>query len=216
MSLVREIAAWADSQSAWMSDAVRRLIAQGALTDADYADIVAFMKSSAGFQDPQQRKAVRVQIDTLADASAPGVDVSVTALRNPRNLNAIGFDGGLTFQPTGLTVVYGYNGSGKSGYARALKKACRARNTEDLIPNIFAPPNPPEPARARFEWLAAGVPDAADWTDGGPSPGPLSRVAVFDSHCARVFVDEQAEVSYLPYGMDVLYASGEVTLTGRA
>lgn len=204
MSLVREIAAWADSHSEWMSDAVRRLVAQGELSDTDHVDIAALMKSSVGWQDPQQRKAVRVQIDALPDAAAPGIDVSVTALRNPKNLNAIGFEAGLTFHPTGLTVVYGNNGSGKSGYARALKKACRARNTEDIIPNIFAPPNPPEPARARFEWVAGGVAEAANWTDGAPPPTPLARVAVFDSLCARVFVDEQAAVSYLPYGMDVL------------
>lgn len=204
MSLVQEIAEWADSQAEWMSDAVRRLATYGALTEADYADIAALMKTSVGWQDPQGRKAVRVQIDTLPGASTPGVDVSVTAVRNPKNLNAIGSDAGLTFQPTGLTVVYGDNGSGKSGYARALKKACRTRNVEDIIPNIFAPPNPPEPARARFEWISAGVADAADWTDRGPSPSALARVAVFDSHCARVFVDEQAAVSYLPYGMDVL------------
>lgn len=204
MSLVHEIATWANSRSEWMSDAVRRLIAQGSLEEADYADIAALMKSSVGWQDPQQRKAVRVQVDALPDKGASGVDVRITALRNPKNLNAISFEPGLTFQPTGLTVVYCNNGSGKSGYARALKKACRARNTEDIIPNIFSPPNPPTPAQARFEWIASGVADAADWTDGAPPPGALARVAVFDAHCARVFVDEQTAVSYLPYGMDVL------------
>lgn len=204
MTLLREIAAWADLQAEWMSDAVRRLVTQGTLTDIDYADIAALIKTSVGFKDPRQRQAVRVIMEALPESSAPGVDVSVTALHKPRNLNAIGFEDGLTFSPNGLTVVYGYNGSGKSGYARALKKACRARNTEEIIPNVFAPPNPPQPAQARFEWLASGVPGCAEWQDGGPSPAPLSRVAIFDSHCARVFVDEQAAVSYLPYGMDVL------------
>lgn len=204
MSLVREIAEWADSQAEWMSDAVRRLIAQGSFTESDRADIVALMKTSAGLPDSQQRKAVRVVLNALPEAAAPGPGVSITALRNPQHLNAIDFNDGITFEPTGLTVVYGYNGSGKSGYARALKKACRARNTEDIIPNVFSPPNPPQPARARFEWVEGGVAGAADWKDGSPAPSPLSRVAIFDSHCARVFVDEQAEISYIPYGMDLL------------
>lgn len=204
MSLVREIAHWADSQADWMSDAIRRLVTQGALTEADRADIVALMKSSAGLPDAQQRKAVRIALDALPEATAAGVDVSITALRNPLNLNAIGFADGITFEPKGLTVVYGYNGSGKSGYARALKKACRARNTEAILPNVFSPPNPVQPAQARFEWVAGGMPNAADWKDGAASPPALSRVAIFDSHCARVFVDEQAEISYIPYGMDIL------------
>lgn len=204
MSLVREIAQWADSQADWMSDAVRRLVTQGPLTEPDRADIVALMKSGAGLPDAQQRKAVRVALNALPEATAAGVDVSITALRNPLNLNAIGFADGVTFEHKGLTVVYGYNGSGKSGYARALKKACRARNTEPILPNVFSPPNPVQPAQARFEWVAGGLPDAADWTDGSAPPPPLARVAIFDSHCARVFVDEQAEISYIPYGMDIL------------
>lgn len=204
MSLVKEIAEWADSQGEWMSDAVRRLLAQGCLTDADRAQIAALMKGSVGFIDASSPKAVRVALDALPTAAAPGEDVSINAIRNPKNLNAIGFEDGISFAPTGLTVVYGYNGSGKSGYARALKKACRARDTESILPNVFVPPIPPGRAQARLEWTANGVPSAADWIDGSSPPAPLSRVAVFDSHCARVFVDSQAEISYIPYGMDLL------------
>jgi ABC-type dipeptide/oligopeptide/nickel transport system ATPase subunit len=204
MSLVREIAQWADSQAEWMSDAVRRLLAQGSLTEVDRTEIALLMKASVGMANGQQPKAVRVVLDALPASGTPGEDVSITGLRNPKNLNAIGFEDGITFSPTGLTVVYGYNGSGKSGYARALKKACRARDTESILPNVFAPPSPPRPAQAKFEWVANGVPGSAHWQDGAQPPPELSRVAVFDSHCARVFVDNQAEISYIPYGMDLL------------
>ena len=208
MSLVREIAEWADAQAGWMSDAVRRLIAQGQLSETDRADMVALIKATAGLPDAEQRTAKRVVLDALPENIKPGVTVSLTGLRNPQHLNAIGFDDGLTFSPSGLTVVYGYNGSGKSGYARALKKACRARNTEPILPNVFSPPSPSQPARVRFEWTGstgeAVTPYAEDWLDGGVSPVALSQVAVFDAHCARVFVDGQAKISFIPYGMDVM------------
>ena len=43
----------------------------------------------------------------------------------------------LEFQPAGLTVIYGDNASGKSGYARILKKVCRARAAEKpILPNV--------------------------------------------------------------------------------
>lgn len=85
-----------------------------------------------------------------------------------------------------------------------LKKACRARNNETIVPNIFSPPGKIVPASAFLEWRADGKQESARWTDGTTSPAPLSRIAVFDSLCARVFVDDQAEVSYVPFGMDVL------------
>jgi energy-coupling factor transporter ATP-binding protein EcfA2 len=204
MSLVREIATWADAHSEWMSDTAGRLFAQGTLSPADCEDLAAFIKSSVSIPDAMNRKPSRLKLDSMPEAATPGVPVSITALRSPKNLNAIGSPDGITFEPTGLTIVYGYNGSGKSGYARALKKACRARNTEALVPNVFSPPNPPAPASARFEWLAGGVASGADWQDNKPAPGPLSNIAVFDALCARVFIDDQAEISFIPYGMDVM------------
>ena len=120
-------------------------------------------------------------------------------------MNAIGAPEGVTFEPDGLTIIYGYNGAGKSGYARVLKKVCRARNNEGIMPNVFSPLANPAPAQAHLEWRNGDKTDEGDWVDDGKDSVPaLSRIAVFDSHCARVFVDDQAEVSYIPYGLDML------------
>jgi ABC-type cobalamin/Fe3+-siderophores transport system ATPase subunit len=42
----------------------------------------------------------------------------------------------LAFAPAAITVVYGNNGAGKSGYARLLKRICRARHSEVMLPNM--------------------------------------------------------------------------------
>ena len=39
---------------------------------------------------------------------------------------------------SGLTVIYGENGSGKSGYTRLLNNAFISRGDQDILPNIFA------------------------------------------------------------------------------
>ena len=204
MSLVREIAEWADGQSGWMSHAVRLIVKQGKLSEADKLEVVKLMKSYAGLGGELAKQPVRINLEDLPVTAVPGLDISLVGLRQPRNLNAIGYEDGVTFSPKGLTVVYGYNGSGKSGYARALKKACRARYTEPILPNVFQQARPAGPAEATFEWRASDVPNSSTWTDGAASPPELSQVAIFDAHCARVFVDEQADVSYVPYGLDIL------------
>ena len=38
---------------------------------------------------------------------------------------------------SGLTVIYGENGSGKSGYTRLLNNAFISRGDQDILPNIF-------------------------------------------------------------------------------
>lgn len=204
MNVIQEIAAWANAQSDWISDTVRRLFANETLRPEDIADVAALIKQEVGIADPQNRTAQKLDIASLPTSGPDGADISLLSIRAPENLNAIRATDGVSFEPDGLTIVYGHNGAGKSGYARALKKACRARNSETIIPNVFAPPAQVSPARAQFEWRSNTTVQSGSWTDGKPSPDPLSRIAIFDSHCARVFVDDQAEVSYVPYGMDVL------------
>ncbi|SIO72350.1 AAA domain-containing protein [Burkholderia sp. GAS332] len=205
MSIIGEITSWANEQPDWIADAINRLFTQGTLGDGDIADLAALLKTKHGFKDPEGRVAHPLDPSSLPVEAKDVSTVSLTAIRSPVNLNAIGSPDGISFEPLGLTIVYGYNGAGKSGYARALKKACRARNTEGIHPNVFAAAGQTGPAQAQFEWQINGKAEFGDWVDDGRSaPAALSRVAVFDSHCARVFVDDQAAVSYIPYGLDVL------------
>ena len=205
MSLIGEIAKWADAHSAWMSDGARRLVQQKSLSESDVDDLHALIKLAAKLDDPSGRQPVRVNAGAIPSAGVAGSVVSLAAIREPKNLNAIGESESVTFEPVGLNVVYGYNGSGKSGYARALKRACSAREVEDIYPNIFVETiAPPGPASAMFEWVDSGMEQRGVWVDGTSAPSALSQIAVFDSHCARVFVDEQAEIAFIPYGMDML------------
>jgi hypothetical protein len=123
MSVVSEIAGWTGEQPDWISDAVRRAFVNGRLDDGDIADLAALLKAAFGLPDPQGRAPVRLDPATLPTAVVDSPAVSLLGLRAPQNLNAIGHGDGLTFEAEGLTIVYGYNGAGKSGYARALKKA---------------------------------------------------------------------------------------------
>ena len=64
--------------------------------------------------------------DHIPDPDAAAMAVTLRAIRGAENVNALKPGERLTFDKAGLTVVYGDNGSGKSGYARILKKVSRA------------------------------------------------------------------------------------------
>lgn len=55
---------------------------------------------------------------------------------------------------SGLTVIYGENGSGKSGYTRLLNNAFISRGDQDILPNIFE--NKPEQVSADFKFSIDG------------------------------------------------------------
>src|SRR5207237_24351 len=80
----------------------------------------------------------------------------------------------------GLTLVYGENASGKSGYCRVLKKACRARGTaQDIKANAYEPA-PAEPASAEIACNVGTEESLIRWRDGMSSDPRLSNIFVFD------------------------------------
>jgi hypothetical protein len=112
-----------------------------------------------------------------------------------------------SFAPTRITGVYGDNGAGKSGYARILKRACRARHTEAILANVYDQP-PATPASATLCYSVGGTARPPEsWTDTGkpqPQPHPvLSAVSVFDADCAAVHLKNKNEVAFRPFGLDV-------------
>ena len=97
-----------------------------------------------------------------------------------------------------MTVIYGGNASGKTGFSRILKKACRARVPGPPVRgNVFEAVSP-EPARATIDFSVDGKPDSAVWVDGSPSRDELALVTVFDADCAKWQVDRPNVIEYTP------------------
>lgn len=213
MSVIREIKNWTLTQPDWVADATRRLFSKNELDDRDIADLVALAKQGHGIKDPDGRIAIKLDADQDPPAKVGVKNIRLVEISDLENVNAISTDGRISFNPNGLNIIYGYNGAGKSGYTRILKKACSARNTEEILPNVFSTDGPVLPAQAKFKWLVADLNNEGVWVNSDVAPADLSRIAVFDSHCARVFIDDKSDVAYIPYGLDIL--SSLATVMGR-
>lgn len=151
-----------------------------------------------------------VLVDPLAATHlppAPGAEssVSLVSIGNLNHVNRIPSDQVIPFgSAPGLTVIYGDNGSGKSGYARVIKKACRARGTAPIIlPNVFAPAVRAK-ASAMIVFRTAGADIPVMWTDGVAPDSRLANVFVFDAYSAGHYLQEDSAASFTPYGLDVL------------
>ncbi len=100
----------------------------------------------------------------------------------------------------GVTVVFGENGSGKSGFVRLLKRAAGARVAEEILPN-FREASPGTPS-ATFVATLGTKSNTLKWANEFGMV-PLNRVSVFDARGARLHVDDDLTYVYTP---------GELTL----
>jgi ABC-type lipoprotein export system ATPase subunit len=126
-------------------------------------------------------------------------------MRDLKHVNRIVTGQKLEFAPKGLTVIYGGTGSGKSGYSRVLKRACRARDISETVhPDAFDPNSATKIPEAVFDVDIAGNSSSLVWKRTMPPPDELSSLAVFDARCARAYLDTEQEAAYLPYGLDIV------------
>lgn len=201
-TVLETILDWSQDRPHWQRDALRRIVSKGLLDGEDINELVGLCKQGKG------EKNTVPQAIPLAKAQLPanpgkGGTVSLVSLTDIEGVNDLAPDQVLTFGQTGLTVIYGDNGAGKSGYARILKRACRARHAGKIEPNVYSQ-NPPGQASANISFSIGGVAQPPEpWQDSEHPHATLSAVSVFDSDCAEVHINSKNEVAFRPFGLDV-------------
>lgn len=196
-AVLGSLVAWSQDCPNWQRDALRRLCTASALDDEDTVALLAICKGEVA--------ATPLTGDHVRAASASQSVVTLKQLHGTQHVNALAAGERLTFARSGLTVVYGDNGSGKSGYARILKKMCRARvagKSEAILPNIYDA-NPGMPT-ASMDFAINSQNSSASWTLDQPSDPALSAVSVFDSRTASVHVSQVNDVAYTPLPLKIL------------
>lgn len=160
VSALHEILAWSADRPAWQQDALRRIITQGTIDDSDLIELhrLCLQKHKADTAEAPAIVAVPLAAGHLPPAPGSEASVTLASIAKLQQVNRLPSDQILTFGASpALTVIFGENGSGKSGYARVIKKACRTRGTPPVIkPNAYAS-GTPKAATAEIVCQVAGT-----------------------------------------------------------
>ncbi|NNG37295.1 ATP-binding protein [Nakamurella aerolata] len=136
---------WANSQDAWVRQLAAETILSRQVPTADLLDSVyeTFLaeKGLSAADIPSVPKLEVQEGEATADET-----LELTSLSSVQGVNALAGDQRLEFDPS-LTILFGQNGSGKTGYSRIIKRISAVRSPEDILTNAHAvhldPPPPP-------------------------------------------------------------------------
>ena len=198
MTVLDELLDWSKRRPLWQRDALRRLVLNGELSEEDTRDLAEICKAAHGLAEHEDAQPLAK--GHMPNQGTPGAPVSLQSIFHRRGVNALAENQTLTFAPS-LTVVYGDNAAGKTGYIRILKGACRARGREEILGNVLSGTSPTKPVVA-IKYRVGADQEVHEWAGSGEDES-ISRVSVFDARSAAVYMTERTDVAFRPFGLDL-------------
>lgn len=197
MLLQKRISDWSQTLPAWQADLLRRL-AGGPLSEDGHREVLQILAGAADAPVP-----IALQLPDLpADAGEHGT-IELRAIRDLRNINCLAGEQSLAFLP-GLNVVFGDNGSGKSGYGRLTRRVTRSGEPEEILRDVFDPGPATGPQTACFDITVDDTVQTATVNLAQDPPRLLSAIATFDAARARLCVTKPNVIEHVPRPLRLL------------
>lgn len=209
-----ELFDWCAPRPRWQQEAVRLLTAKPKLEADELDELERAVQMEAGMiaGKPANWPALTKTHLKAGNKFAPVTVLgSIGPLRNIDRLAAE--QPPLKFAINGVTLIYGANGSGKSGYCRIAKKICHCLHDVTLRGNVFEPASA-DPREVTLTFRVNGEKArTVVWDDRNPPPPELGRISVFDSDAAGLYVDAERNIEFLPFELALLTNLAEAVRT---
>jgi hypothetical protein len=193
VTIEADIIAWALTRPAWQQDVLVSLASGHSYTGEQFEALVDDILAGNKTAPSQEAKSISPKPDAVEQ-------VSLRALTEVVGVNALISGQTLEFGSTGLTIVYGDNASGKSGYARLIKAMVDARHSSDVLPDVFDEGAPQPTAVLRYSIAEA---ELQHTFPSAPTP-QMRRMRFYDEHCGDEYLTKESTISYRPSALSLL------------
>src|SRR5690606_21310765 len=155
----------------------------------DYQALVTAIVNETDGADPT------FTLEHLPQTAEHDAPVRLVEVRQPDHVNALESNDPLTFGFQGITITFRDNSSGKSGYARLLKRIARARHQEDVLTDVFRDTSLAKPSAVLVVKID-GDEKTLTWPDAGAPE--LQRMRFYDVDCGQAYVATESDFPYRP------------------
>lgn len=209
-----EISEWAEKNldKLWQHKLLRQLAGGGFLAAETLKEIsqealeTAYPKRSLWFVPPSseaESDTAKFSADDFGIKTSSAAPAELLEVKHISGINRLKEGVTLSFDPEAITVIYGANGSGKSGFTRILKKFAASRAQEDILPNALVDDSNSPSASITFR--QGDFQEVATWSHGQSAvDSSFQRARVFDSKAAKSHIEDAQEVAYVPPQIEVI------------
>jgi energy-coupling factor transporter ATP-binding protein EcfA2 len=210
-NVISQIAEWGTSQPYWEQSALEKIITGAPFSEETYEELLQYLLEDASLADKKsKRNQLRLSEYIVPPGSAVAGKTILRQISNLENINALVSNQNVEFGDY-LTVLFGDNGSGKSGYARVIASAAFTRGDKDILRDIRKPLDEASQLSADMI-LQVGESQTIPVHHIVGTPCPEMRsFYVFDSTSVRAHLTKPNVMSFSPAGLDILTKLVDVT-----
>ncbi len=198
-SVWQALDAWSEKLAPWQRCILAYAARTRSLSEDQIGEVYQLFLEDSALQKGKKRDDVPFDISRRQQGEAVK-SLRLDRISDLNGINALPDGSSLVFGPA-LTVIYGRNGAGKSGFARLFANACFSRHRPSIIANIYDDMAPSSPS-AKIHVTLDGVSQEFLFTTNNEN-AELRRLSFFDDTVARHHVSQASPFEFKPSGFDV-------------
>ena len=184
---------WANEGDEWIRHLVGQVLASSrpaSEPDVEYA--YQLFRQSKGLD----KRVLPAEPALAAEIPEEVEEASLTLVRLSEVQGVNALSPGAVIEPhAGLTILYGENGTGKTGYSRIFKALAGSRTADEILGDIEA--STEVPISATLDYSIGDDAKQIIWK-GETGRAPFTRMSIFDSPAVNFHVDDDLEYVYVP------------------
>lgn len=196
-TLESEIKKFADERTYWARFLAEKILSGHIISDDDIDVSYDYMLEELKLKKETEKPDIVINYNNNK-LGYHKPELLFTILEDVEGVNALVEKQEIQFGPN-ITIIYGVNGAGKSGYVRLLKKAFYSKSSEEIIPNVYLE-NGHKPLNAKFTFKS----DNAEVQLSYPADstrGEFEQFSVFDGKSVIAHLDRKNEFEFRPAGL---------------
>lgn len=187
---------WANGSDEWVRFIVRHVLAGARPLGADEAaSAYALFRQEMAF-DTRELPAEE-PLATFEPEDEAIEPLTLTSVSDVSGVNAL-VSGGAIEPHAGLTILFGENGTGKTGYSRIFKALAASRTADVILGDIES--DAPPALSALISYNLGTEAKTYTW-NGEQGVAPFTRMSIFDSPSVSFHVDDDLEYVYVPVAL---------------
>lgn len=195
-TLETEVKKFANELPYWAKYLAKKILSGNAISNNDIDTSYSYLLEQLKLKDETEKP--EISIDYTSENSVNyKTDLLLTKLENVEGVNALTENQTIEFSPN-LTIVYGANGSGKSGYVRLLKSTFYSKAPEVILQNVHIDDGH-KPVNAKFTFKSNNIETSLEFAD--KDNAEFEQFAVFDGNSVLKHLENKNEFEFRPAGL---------------